>query len=143
MEQDTFADASELCYAAVVYLKSYDPQSLRFPFKSALNASQIDQKPHNPERRTHRDAVRGKVGIADKGFSQTRLGKSFFWTDSLNVYYWIKSETPLEYDVYVRNRLIEIARLTSGGLTWLECRTPLIFLPEVWQWKSCLPSQCG
>ena len=119
-----FADASEAAYAAVIYLKVYDPAQNRVrislviskarltPIKS-LNSLTIPKK----ELLAALCAAR-LASLVDKTIKIR--AKRFFWTDSMNVWYWIRGESPEKHGIFLRNRLTEILTLSKSE-EWGHC----------------------
>ena len=118
-EIHAFADASEAAYAAVVYLKSRDGDSGRtiasfVVSKARLSPLKSLKSLTIPKKELVAAMCAARLASTVRKFLNLQC-PCFYWTDSLNVYHWIRSQSPLKYDVFVRNRLIEIAKLTSAS----------------------------
>ncbi|XP_003742241.1 uncharacterized protein LOC100902447 [Galendromus occidentalis] len=121
LELHTFADASDSAYAAVVYLKSWNPNSDERAV--VLVASKARMTPLKslssltiPKKELVAAMCAARLAASIKKFLNLSC-ETFYWTDSMNVYYWIRRDCPLKYEVFVRNRLIEISKLTKP-LEW-------------------------
>ena len=149
IEYHIFADASEEAYAAVIYLKSYNPSS------QAMNISLVVSKARLapikslssltiPKKELMAALCAARLAsLVDRTLSIK--GRRFFWTDSMNVWHWIRGENPekhgiqgsgmVSYALKSQSRRLSVKRHANGKVGQ---QRSLAKRPSI-SFKRCLP----
>ncbi|XP_028967508.1 uncharacterized protein LOC100909245 [Galendromus occidentalis] len=123
LEIHAFADASEEAYAAVIYLKSIDSESGNA--KTALVISKARMTPVQALKTLTIPRKELMAALLAARLMTTTMkalnfeARRFFWTDSMNVWHWIRGETPEKHGIFIKNRLTELLSL-SAATEWFH-----------------------
>ena len=114
-----FCDASRRIYAACAYLRLEGPSGVKAQLlasKARLVTPALAQAPFSPKLELLGCYLGAKLGQSVVGALETELpGISIqFWTDSQVCIRWIKNTGVLRKDVFVKNRLDHIRRVSES-----------------------------
>ena len=119
-ELHTFGDASEVAYAAVSYLKTYDSEGKS---EVTLMFSKSKVSPIKKVTLPRLELQAAVLGAKMSNFIKNELKianiKTFLWTDSSIALHWIKS-TSKQYKTYIANR-VQLIQELSDPSEWGWC----------------------
>lgn len=119
-ELHVFGDASELAYAAVAYLKTYDAEGTSEVTMMYCKSKVAPIKKVTLPRLELQAAVLGvKVAEFIKNEAKIPIVRTYMWTDSQITLHWVRS-TSREYKTYVANRVEQIHELSEPA-DWRWC----------------------
>ncbi|XP_053699358.1 uncharacterized protein LOC128746331 [Sabethes cyaneus] len=115
-----FCDASEVAYAACLYLRctaSDGTVSVRLITSKSRIAPLENLKAKKKKVTIPRLELSSALLLShlyEKFSSNVTIKSTFFWTDSMIVKHWLASQ-PSRWQVFVANRVSEIQHITKGG----------------------------
>ncbi|XP_065081373.1 uncharacterized protein LOC135703945 [Ochlerotatus camptorhynchus] len=117
-----FSDASDKAYGAAIYLRCVNRDG-EVTINLLLAKSKVAPLEDLSKRKKKQSTPRLELSAAlllahlyeSVSTSMMIAAKSFFWTDSTIVKFWISSH-PSRWQVFVANRVSEIQHVTKGGI---------------------------
>lgn len=108
----TFVDASENAYGAVVYARSvYEDDSVSSTIVAAKSRVAPNTATSIPRLELMAAIVGVRLATRIANVLELPVGSCFFWSDSLNVLWWIRGRSR-EFKPFVANRVAEIQTTT-------------------------------
>lgn len=115
-ELHTFVDASESAYAAVVYILSEDSAGRKHCAFVGCKARIVPIKQLNltiPKKELLAALCGARLATHVSNALEISNTQNTFWSDSKTVLSWIHVEVPEKLDIFLKNRVTEIRRLTN------------------------------
>ncbi|XP_055623321.1 uncharacterized protein LOC129766749 [Toxorhynchites rutilus septentrionalis] len=134
VQMHTFVDASESCFAAVVYLRFQENDTVEIALAGAKSRVAPLKFLSIPRSELQAAIIGARLADSILGSLSIAVQKRYFWTDSRDVMCWLHSDHR-RYSQYVVVRVSEILE-TTGIRDWRWVPTKMNVADEGTKWKS-------